>query len=142
MIYNLPRAHGLLRWMTLTASSAYCSAGKLYNSIAQHNKQTIERNDKRRLFSPNCITQGSSVTRMTSIGPAMMVSMGTDTVVHLRLSPTQNPVQKRGNSTDTLPLPLSLKTSTTFMIGQVPGRPPSRPDFQELSSLFTADHRS
>lgn len=85
-------------------------------TLQQHcsTQQTIERNDKRRLFSPNCIIQGSSVTRMTSIGPAMMVSMGTDTVVHLRLSPTQNLVQKRGNSTDTLPLPLSLKTSTTL----------------------------
>lgn len=74
-------------------------------STLQTNNRT---NDKRRLFSPNCIIQGSSVTRMTSIGPAMVVSMGTDTVVHLRLSPTQNPVQNRGNSTDTLPLSLSL----------------------------------
>lgn len=43
-------------------------------------KQTIGHIE-RRLFSPNCIIQGSSVTRMTSIGPAV-VSMGT--VVHLR----------------------------------------------------------
>lgn len=56
---------------------------------------------------------------MTSIGPAMVVSMGTDTVVHLRLSPTQNPVQKRGNSTDTLPLSLTKQV-------QLYDRPSSR----------------
>lgn len=56
---------------------------------------------------------------MTSIGPATVVSMGTDTVVHLRLSPTQNPVQKRGNSTDTLPLSLTKQV-------QLYDRPSSR----------------
>lgn len=82
--------------------------------LSTANKQTIERtNDKRRLFSPNCIIQGSSVTRMTSIGPA---------------SPSQNHTRTKKNGE--IPLTRLLSRSLyNFMTGQVPGRPPSRPDF-------------